>query len=76
MPTYPSSVTSGSPVWIPIRTRTGLKERVLRVGSGGDCLLCPRKRVEERIALRVHLDPAVTTEGVAQDPPMPASTAA
>jgi hypothetical protein len=40
---------------------------VLHRNRGGDGVLCPRKRDEERLALRVDLMPAVITDCVADE---------
>jgi hypothetical protein len=41
-------------------------ERVLGLSGGGDRIAGARERDEERIPLRIHLDPAVPREDVAQ----------
>lgn len=43
---------------------------VLHRNRGGDGVLCPRERDEERLALRVDLMPAVITDCVADEPVM------
>ena len=45
-------------------------ERFLRRPNCTESLRCGRKRDEERIALRVHLDPAVAGKRLAQKAPM------
>ena len=59
----------------PNPDRPGL-ERPLRVDRGGDGVGCPRERDEERVALRVHLDTAVSRVCLADHPPCSARRSA
>src|SRR5215203_6879260 len=66
-PTYPSSVTTGSPVWDADPDVHGsVHECVLNALRGEHRLARAAECDEERVALRVHLDPAVPREHPAQ----------
>ncbi len=64
-------MTCGSPVWRPIRTRTGPPASDLCASGGArHCVLGTGECDEERIALRVYFDAAVPFECLAQQPPV------
>src|SRR6476469_1500110 len=69
MPTYPSSVTSGSPVWSPMRTRIG-PDRRLTFGRRREGVPGAGESDEEGVALGVDLNAAVAGERLAQEAPV------
>ena len=71
VPTYPSAVRCGLPVWIPIRTRIGPGGQLLAGrGRGRQRTWGGREGDEERIALSVDFHPAVGAASGAEDAPM------
>ena len=71
IPTYPSSVRIGRPLWRPIRTRSGASTSDRWPSSAAAAASGARaKAMKKGIALRVDLDAAVVDEGLPQRAPV------